>query len=225
MLDFLKGIFTTGTGDLARPVTPPSPRIMKVYGADRVGLVGYHERGFVIAVPAEPHAAWLQQRTQSLHEKLGSVTNMTDGLRRGLEVLNKTPAGVLRRLWLLSDGHPNRETDALAGVVKQCRAAYVNVNTVGIGDEFNERLLRQIAAATHNGQFVAVNTLRELTAALVRSDAARSPSGPRRHRAETTVLVIDLSASMGEPMEGRTKIAVVEESVVRLLHYKQELFA
>jgi Mg-chelatase subunit ChlD len=48
-------------------------------------------------------------------------------------------------------------------------------------------------------------------------------SGPRR--AETAVLVIDCSGSMAEPMEGRTKIAVVEEAILHLIHYKQRLFS
>jgi hypothetical protein len=40
-----------------------------------------------------------------------------------------------------------------------------------------------------------------------------------------TILAIDLSASMREPMEGRTKIEVVEEAIRHLIHYKQKLFS
>jgi len=40
---------------------------IKVHAPDRIGLVGFHDKGFVIAKPAEPYSAWLQDRCRELH--------------------------------------------------------------------------------------------------------------------------------------------------------------
>ena len=189
---------------------------------DQIGLVGFHEHGFIIARPAEPFAPWLLERSQTLRQRLGGRTNIADGLRQALHLLEATPPGIYRKIWLLSDGEPNVEVEALGPLVAACRQSRINLNTIGFGDAYDELLLRRLADATHRGKFVPVQGLRELTRALAETDTP-ARSGPRR--AETAVLVIDCSGSMTEAMEGRTKIAVVEEAILHLIHYKQRLFS
>ena len=100
----------------AFPARYARPYAGKVFGADRIGLVGFHDRGFVIARPAEAHAPRLQQCALGLHEQVsGSSTNLTDGLRTALALVSHAPAGALRRIWLLTAGYPNRETDLRHG--------------------------------------------------------------------------------------------------------------
>jgi len=190
--------------------------------ADRIGLIGFHEHGFVIARPAEPFAPWLVERSQTLHRRLGGRTNIADGLRQALYLLEITPPGIYRKIWLLSDGQPNVEVEALGPLVAACRQSRVNLNTIGFGDAYDELLLRRLADATHRGKFVPVQGLRELTRTLVE---ANLPARNSSRRSESAVLVIDCSGSMAEPMEGRTKIAVVEEAILHLIHYKQRLFS
>lgn len=193
---------------------------------DLLGLVGFHESAFVVAKPAEPYAAWLYERSQTLHQKLGGMTNMTAGLRLAVSLIRRVPRGVHRRIWLLSDGEPNVETDGLRAAVEEARSAFCNVNTIGFGDSYDESLLRQIAAATHNGKFVSVKTLRDLTDVLIATGGQQQHHRHRHHgRSETAILAIDLSGSMGGPMGSSTKVQVVEEAVKRLLAYKQALFA
>jgi Mg-chelatase subunit ChlD len=199
-------------------------------GADKIGLVGFNDNGFVISEPAKAHEHILQEQSQTLHQFVTGVTNMTDGLRKGIEILQRSPRFALRRIWLLSDGYPNRETAGLMAMVEQARNCYININTIGFGDTYDEALLRQIADATHNGKFVPVNSLRELTNALVgygnnNGKKRNGKNGNHHRRMETTVLVIDLSGSMRDAMNGKTKVAVVEEAILHLLHYKQQLFS
>lgn len=206
-----------------RPLVAPSPRPVAIAPKpDRIGLVGFHEHGFVIARPAEPFAPWLVERSQTLRQRLGGRTNIADGLRHALHLLEGTPPGVYRKIWLLSDGEPNVEVEALGPLVAACHESRINLNTIGFGDAYDELLLRRLAGATHRGKFVPVQGLRELTRALAETELP-ARSGPRR--AETAVLVLDCSGSMAEPMEGRTKIAVVEEAILHLIHYKQRLFS
>jgi Mg-chelatase subunit ChlD len=198
----------------------------RVYDSDRVGLVGFHDRGFVIAKPAQPHAALLQQRVAHLHTKVtGSTTNIADGLRQALRLIERVPRGILRRCWLLSDGRPTAERNAIMGVAQQAFQLRCNIMTIGFGNpnNFDEQLLRNISAATHNGKYISVQSLTELTNALMSSDTGMRSR--RRHRAETTVLVIDLSGSMTQPMGNTSKINVVEQAILQLLYYKQRMFA
>jgi len=152
-------------------------------------------------------------------------TNLTAGLRQGLTLLRQAPAGYLRRLWLLSDGEPNVEVDGIFVAVADARIGRVNINTIGFGDRYDRGLLERIAAATHRGRFVPVQSLRELTDALLAHPRPARGSARSPHRSEVTVLAIDLSPSMRDPMEGRIKLAVVQEAVTRLLAYKQECFS
>jgi Mg-chelatase subunit ChlD len=70
-----------------------------------------------------------------------------------------------------------------------------------------------------------VQSLRELSAALVTNAPAGNKVHRHRHRAEYTVLAVDCSISMKSAMEGRTRIEVVREAVFHLLNWKQKNFA
>lgn len=229
MASLFERFFGYSTAKSPRPPrSPQSPakrkQAPKKFGPDRVALVGFHEKGFVIARPAPPHADWLQARIGRLPYQLGTATNLTDGLRTAVKVCQKTPPGILRRIWLLSDGYPNRQQDRIDTVLAAAHQARVNVNTIGFGDEYDGRLLRRISQSTHNGKFVAVRTMRELTAALVKSGPNQGRRRGRR-QAETTVIAVDLSYSMLERMEGKPKIQVVQDVLLQLLHYKQQCFS
>ena len=204
------------------PQRPTAPRpVAKVYGGDRISLIGFHDQGFVLHAAARLHQASLQRAILALHERVaGSGTNLSDGLRQGVEVLAATPPGMLRRAWLLTDGYPNRDTEHLYYWVEQARRAHINLNTIGFGDSYDEALLRRISQSTHNGRFVSVQSLRELTDAL-----GVRPGRPRNHRAEHTAYLIDLSGSMVGAMQGRRKIAVVQDALIQLLNYKMKCFA
>ncbi len=210
---------------VSRPVSTQLAH-RNIYGSDRVALVGFHDRAFVIARLADVYAPWLQERSSRLHEKVaGTGTNITDGLRTAIDIVRSTPAGLLRRIWLLSDGYPNREMVGIDGVVRDAVAAHVNINTIGFGDSFDEALLRRIAGHTHNGKFFSVRSLRELTQALVIAGGDGSGRNRRNHRSEATVLALDLSRSMLMPMEGKTKVRVLEEAILHLLKFKQACFS
>jgi Mg-chelatase subunit ChlD len=193
---------------------------------DLVGLVGFHDRGFIVARPAEPHAHWLQERVASLPKRVaGNSTNMTDGLRKGLEILEKTPINRYRRIWLLTDGKNNREQNKLMSMVAQAGLLHVNINTIGFGNpgsiDYDPDMLKKISGATHNGRFVPISSLRELSKVLQTGNRV----GLGNRKAETTVLVIDCSLSMNADMEGKRRIEVVVEAITHLLHYKQKCFS
>ncbi len=195
-----------------------------VHAPDRISIVGFNEEGFQIALPAEPHAHWLQERSQRLHKHVKGRTNIADGLRVGIEMCKKTPRGILRRIWLLSDGEANVNPGGIWPMVQRAYKSHININTIGFGNSFDESTLRKISASTHRGKFVPVKSLRELTNTLTHFSSNGNSNG-FHHRSETTVLVIDLSASMGWAMGNKTKVQVVEEAILHLLLMKQKMFS
>lgn len=206
-------------------IVKPQAKRRVITGSDRIGFVGFHDHAFVISPLANVGDPKLQQRALVLHTKPNGATNVTDGLRKSVNLLRNSPKGVLKRIWLLSDGEANIEQDRIFSVVADARRHYININTIGFGDSFDGKLLCRIAKSTHNGRFFSVRNLRQLTAVLL-ADAKKNPLVTRRqHRAENTVLAIDCSISMNGAMENTTKIRVVEEAVLQLLLYKQRLFS
>jgi von Willebrand factor type A domain len=197
----------------------------RAFGPDLVGLVGFHTSGFALVPPCAAFDHRLQEAVGNLSSYTGPGTNLTAGLRAGLTLLGQAPPGYLRRLWLLTDGRPNVQVDGIFAAVVDARAAWVNINTIGFGDSYDRSLLERVAAGTHRGRFVPVQSLRELTDALLADPRPPRASGRWHHRAEVTVLALDLSPSMLEPMERRTKLAVVQEAVTRLLSFKQHCFS
>jgi Mg-chelatase subunit ChlD len=232
MITLIKTLFGSTPSIGGRAVAPPRIHLQaqhgKFFGTDKIGLVGFHDCGFPVAMPAEPFAPWLHERVNKLPSKVGgSHTNIADGLRKSLDILAKSPPGALKRVWLLSDGHPNLEVDAILRQAERARDAWINVNTIGFGDPggYDENLLRAISSRTHNGKFIPVQSLRELSAALITNAPSSNRVQRRRHRAEYTILAVDCSGSMTSPMEGRTRIEVVREAVFHLLNWKQKNFA
>ncbi len=195
----------------------------RVFGADQVALVGFHERGFVLCRPADPFSPKLLHAARHLHTRVAGRTNLADGLRVALVVLAESDPRRWQRIWLLSDGYPNLETAVTSSVVRDAVRRGIGIHTIGFGDRFDKGLLRRISQLAH-GRFVSVQTLQQLTAALVRSGASAGRNR-RPHQAETTVLCLDLSASMREPMQDSTKVGVVEAAVLQLLHYKQQCWS
>jgi hypothetical protein len=197
----------------------------RTYGCDQVGIVGFNTTAFPLVPPCPAFDHRLQAAIATLPSRCTGGTNLTAGLRESLALLKQAPSGYLRRLWLLTDGEPNCEVDGIFPAVADAGAAWVNINTIGFGDSYDRGLLERIAAGTHRGRFVPVQSLRELTDALLADQRPARAGGRWHHRAEVTVLALDLSPSMRGPMEGRTKLAVVQEAVTRLLALKQRCFS
>lgn len=209
------------TTKLRPPATPRPPR--HIYAADQIALTGFNDDGFVISTFAEPHDATLQTKIRSLdHSIRGSWTNIAGGLRVSIELLQHTPRGAYRRIWLKSDGHSNRHTDQIMPMVQEAYASWININTIGFGTSYDRALMQRIAAGTHNGKFFEAQDLLSLTQIFTKG-AHRLKR--RHHRQEYTVLCLDLSGSMVQPMGGRRKIDVLSEALLTLLAYKQATFA
>jgi hypothetical protein len=180
------------------------------------GLVGFHERGFIIARPTSPYAPWLHERITTLHQRLGGMSNMTDGLRQAFDLLATMPPGIRRTVWLLCGGTPNRELRSLFAVVGLCRQARIGIHTVGLGRDYDAALLGEIAGFSHRGSHHSAADERSLAPILTTpASADGEPHG------EATIAVVDCSYAMSGRIRRHSKIGVVEDALLDLIHQQK----
>jgi Ca-activated chloride channel family protein len=87
--------------------------------------------------------------------KLGDETDIASGLEAGLnEVRRDTTGGMVNRVLVLTDGFTRDQAQAMQRA-KQARSAGVSVSTIGIGTEFNEKLLVDMADASLGNAYFA----------------------------------------------------------------------
>lgn len=95
-------------------------------------------------------------------------TNLSAGLLEGIaQVSSRGTDGQVSQILLLTDGLANRgETKpaALRKIVEQARAQGIGLSTLGVGTEFNESLLADMAAAG-GGRYTYVKTPEQIPAA------------------------------------------------------------
>jgi Ca-activated chloride channel family protein len=81
----------------------------------------------------------------------GGSTNLEGGLRAGLtEVLEQTDTDYANRVILLSDGLANvgvTDADSLAEIVKRETNGNITVSTIGVGADYDEKIMTSIATA------------------------------------------------------------------------------
>lgn len=202
------------------------PRPRGFVGTDKIAMITFNDKAYLYAKPADPFSPELEDRVQQLHRYIsGSGTNIAAGLAGGLYLIEQSDASVLRRIWLLTDGLENLDQGKALQLARKAYELRCNINTVLFGDPdcANAPLLKQIAEATHRGQFYTVQHIRDLRKALL---GQRHQSARRPHRAELTVFAIDTSGSMlTQRMDGRPKIYAVQETLTSLLEYKRQVWS
>ena len=138
---------------------------------DLVGCVVFSDKASVLFKLTNPVNPWVRQRIENM--QVGGNTNMAAGLMLAIGMLRRRNPLYLRNIILLSDGIPNVGGDVseIIRLAQVARRLYININTIGFGDNpsnFNETLLRRIAAATHNGRYAHARELQSLAEALIR---------------------------------------------------------
>ncbi len=116
---------------------------------DTVSVIAFDETADVI-VPAQPASdkAALNNRVEAMRVQGG--TAMSTGLEAGAAELRKhmSPDHV-SYLLLLTDGQTWGDEDRCRAIAQELGQAGVRMTALGLGDEWNERLLDALAAATH----------------------------------------------------------------------------
>jgi len=197
---------------------------------DRLGNITFETDADIINYPLGYHHPKLQTAITSLPSKVKGCTNITAGLRKANDMLKKTPRWVLKDIVLLSDGCPNYEVEGINFEVKRAIKNYTNIHTIPFANPGSKALdlLKNISSQTHRGKMITVESLNELTTALVKMSG--NSNNYKKKRAKTTVLLTDVSGSMNSTMNESSKqsikkIDVVVKAALQYLHYKQKLYS
>ncbi len=125
-------------------------------------LVNWLTRLDYIAVIAYSNDVQVVQPTTNLTEKVsvtdkirniqvGTSTNLSGGWLQALRAVeSKQVEGAFRRVILLTDGNPTlgiKDPDQLIQLAKDHASRGISTTTIGVGDDFNEEMLRAIAEA------------------------------------------------------------------------------
>lgn len=130
---------------------------------DTLSVVAFSDRARVV-VPQGPvlHPGEIAARIEALRP--GGSTALASGLETGLAELGRTDAPGVRRAIVLSDGFANvgpTSTPHLAALAAGGRAADVTTSAMGLGYEFDERLLTALSDAG-GGTYRYVNHAQDL---------------------------------------------------------------
>ena len=126
---------------------------------DHVALVAYNDRVHVL-VPLHQavNREYLHHRIDELYAE--GTTNLSAGLLEGCaQVRKRVDQPGLHHVILLTDGLANRgvtKTDALVRLVGRCTKRGITLTTIGLGTDYNEKLLGRMAQAG-GGRYVHVS--------------------------------------------------------------------
>ncbi|HXF70443.1 MAG TPA: VWA domain-containing protein [Thermoflexus sp.] len=114
--------------------------------SDRLAVVAFHNRAEVIwpLNPIQEHHR-LRMRLEMLEAEGG--TEIYQGLALGFqELFRARQAGVHSHLILLTDGRTYGDEDRCLALADQAREVGIGISAFGIGEDWNDRLLDEIAA-------------------------------------------------------------------------------
>lgn len=148
-----------GGGSLVAALQAIDSLISRLGPEDRFGLVCFDDQ-VIVPVAAGPIGDGSQIRTALRRIHAGGMTNLSDGLIRGIQEAGRSNDQGNTNLVLLSDGHANRgitDHKALEDVSRTAQSVGVNISTVGIGYGYDEDLLEAITRSGGGNSHFAAN--------------------------------------------------------------------
>ncbi|HET6262740.1 MAG TPA: VWA domain-containing protein [Chloroflexia bacterium] len=124
---------------------------------DRVSLVAFADRADVLlrGVSGSDSKQVLEAIAALGSAQLGDNTEISAGLEAGLtEIYRGQTAGMVNRALILTDGF-TRDPKKVLSLAKGARNVGIAVSTLGIGSEFNEKLLVEVADASLGNAYFA----------------------------------------------------------------------
>jgi Ca-activated chloride channel family protein len=124
---------------------------------DRVSLVAFADSSQVLlsGLPGGEQGQVLDAVASLAQVKLGDNTDIAAGLEAGLnEVKRGMAGGMVNRVLVLTDGF-TRDPERAMQRAKVGRSAGIAVSTIGIGSEFNEKLLVELADSSLGNAYFA----------------------------------------------------------------------
>jgi Ca-activated chloride channel homolog len=124
---------------------------------DRVSLVAFadHAETLISGLPGSEHKRVMDAVASLASIKLGDETDIGAGLETGIgEMQRGQAADMVNRVLVLTDGF-TRNPERVMRLARSARNAGIAVSTLGIGTEFNENLLVDVADASLGNAYFA----------------------------------------------------------------------
>ena len=124
---------------------------------DRISLVAFADRAeaLLTGVPGQEHRRVLDAIAALASTQLGDETEIAVGLEAGIaEIERERPEGAVNRALILTDGF-TRDPERVERLAKEAWERGISVSTLGIGSEFNEKLLVDVADASLGNAYFA----------------------------------------------------------------------
>jgi Ca-activated chloride channel homolog len=124
---------------------------------DRISLVAFADHAEVLlrGVPGSEHRRVMEAIGALSGVRLGDETDIGTGLQAGIDEIRRDQAqGTVCRALILTDGF-TRDPGRVEQLAREARDAGVSVSTLGIGTEFNEKLLVDVADASLGNAYFA----------------------------------------------------------------------
>jgi Ca-activated chloride channel family protein len=129
---------------------------------DRASIVAFSDRAEVI-VSADQARDFPTARARLSLMQAGGGTEIAQGLLAGLDELHRSYAREgINHLILLTDGRTYGDEDQCLELADQASAAGITINAVGIGGDWSDRLLDDLASRT-GGSVLFLNSPRAIT--------------------------------------------------------------
>lgn len=116
----------------------------RLHNDDRVAIVIFNHETAPLA-PNQPASNRDSIKSLIRGVRDDGGTKIGKALRRGLEELRRGPTAAAQRLVLLTDGETDKDEDECVAVADEAGANQVPISAFGIGSEWNDQLLTEIA--------------------------------------------------------------------------------
>ncbi len=129
---------------------------------DNTSITAFSDRAEVIVSPAQAKVLSTARARLSLLQA-GGGTEIAQGLTTGLDEIHQTfSTDGVNHLVLLTDGRTYGDEELCLELADQATTAGITINCVGIGSDWSDRLLDEIASRT-GGHVIFLNTPRAVT--------------------------------------------------------------
>ena len=115
---------------------------------DTVSIVLFNHETVVLA-PTQPAAGResIKRLVNGIRDEGG--TKIARAMAAGLGELTRGPAGAIKRLVLLTDGETDKDERECVALADQAATQGVPITALGVGNEWNDRLLTDISSRSH----------------------------------------------------------------------------
>lgn len=156
-----------------------------------------------------------------LTKNVGGKTHIIPAFKMAYDMLQELDSKTVRHICVVGDGELHDDREHLKNWIEFLRLGYISVSAINVGGS-GAATLKRLTEGTVGGKYWEAATVKELATAVCQAPA-------RLHkRVGATVLIVDESGSMLEPMPAQPCMRRIDAAVYATKHFvmmKRHAFA